>query len=156
LEFSFARTPFDLFLQPGLTLFIWLRFNFVSLLDPSCINLMFPCTKRSLTRSKEVYLSCTFLSCSASLREILPDWVTPCLISFLDAYLDSYPRLYLIPYSSRYPKRNLSRYLSVLPRALTKPYPSMLPKAFPESLPDCLTRPGNSFPVLSKVFYLSW
>jgi hypothetical protein len=35
-----------------LTLFIWLSFNFISLLNRSCTNLMFPCTNRSLTRNK--------------------------------------------------------------------------------------------------------
>jgi hypothetical protein len=103
-----ARTPLDFLLQPGLTLFIWLGFNFISLLDRSCINLMFPCTKRSLTQSEEVSLSCTFLSCPASLPEFLPSRVTP----YPDAYSDSCPRLCLIPYPSRYPEPNPSRYLS--------------------------------------------
>jgi hypothetical protein len=49
---------------------------------------MFPCTKRSLTRSKEVPLSCP-----TSLPESLPGQVTPYPISYPDVYLDSYLRL---------------------------------------------------------------
>jgi hypothetical protein len=99
-------------LQLGLTLLSWLRFNFISLLNRSRINLMFPCTKRSLTRSKEVPLPCTFLSCPASLLESLPSRVTPYLISYTDTYPDSYLRLCLIPYPSRYPEPQLSHYPS--------------------------------------------
>jgi hypothetical protein len=82
-------------------LFIWLRINFISLLNRSCINMMFPCIKRSLTQTKEVSLSCMFLSCSAPLPEFLPSRVTPYPISYLDAYPDFYLRLCLIPYPSR-------------------------------------------------------
>jgi hypothetical protein len=42
----------DSFISPPSTRidpFIWLRFNFISLLNQSCINLIFLCTKRSLT-----------------------------------------------------------------------------------------------------------
>jgi hypothetical protein len=124
LEFSLARSPLDLLLQPGLTLFIWLGFNFVSLLDQSCINLIFLCTKMSLTWSNEVSLSCTFLSCPVSLPEFLPSWVTPCPIYFLRAYPDSYLRLCPIPYLSCYPKPNLSCYLSHTRACYPKLYPS--------------------------------
>jgi hypothetical protein len=73
---------------------------------------MFLCTKRSLTRSKEVSLSRTFLSCPASLPEFLPGPVTPYLISYPDAYPDFYLRLCSIPYLSSYPEPYPSHHLS--------------------------------------------
>jgi hypothetical protein len=139
LEFSLVRTPLDLLLQPVLTLFIWLRFNFISLLDRSCINLMFPCTKRCLTWSKEVSLSCP-----ASLPKFLLGRATPYPISFPDAYPDSYPRLCSIPYPSSYPELYLSHY----PSRTQACYPELYPSRYPshtERVTQSFTRvlPGH-------------
>jgi hypothetical protein len=151
LEFSLAQTPLDHLLQLGLTLSIWLRFNFISLLNRSCINLMFPCTKWYVTQSKEVSLSCTFWSYPASLPEFFPGQVTPYPISYLDVYPDSYPRLCPIPYPSRYPEPYSNRYLSrtqaCYPELYLSRYPSRTracyPELYPSTLPDrvLLTRP---------------
>jgi hypothetical protein len=139
-------TPLDLLLQLGLTLLIRLGFNFISLLNRSCINLMFLCTKRSLTRSKEVSSSCTFLSCPASLPESLPGRVTPYPISYPNAYPDSYPRLCLIPYPSRYPEPYLSHYPSRT-RSFSRVLPRHVPDRVNPALPECLLGRVKSYPI---------
>jgi hypothetical protein len=112
------RTALDLLLQLGLTLFIWLRFNFISYLNQSCINLMFLCTKRSLTWSKEVSLSRTFFLLGLLTQvftrifpEIVPDTLSesppelyPSVLlgALPESYPDTYPIGLTQPYSSAY------------------------------------------------------
>jgi hypothetical protein len=132
--------PLDLLHQLGLTLFIWLGFNFISLLNQSCINLMFPCTKRSLTRSKEGSSSCTFF--------VLPDHLTRVftrsgnsLPDFLPGHIPGFfPEI--VPDSL--PESLPETLFELLPES----YPSVLPGALPESYPNTypirLTRPYPS------------
>jgi hypothetical protein len=106
--------------------FIWLRFNFISLLNGSCRNLMFPCTKRSLTQSKEVSLSCMFLSCLTFLPESLPGPVTP------------YP---ILP----------RRLLGFLPEIV----PDSLLESLPRTLPELLFIPSSPLILLNTIIFLS-
>jgi hypothetical protein len=155
LEFSLSRTPLDPLLQLGLTLLICLGFNFISLLNWSRINLMFPCTKMSLTRSKQVPLPCMFLSCPTSLPESLPGRVTPYPISYPDASPDSYPRLCLIPYPSRYPEPHPSRYPSrtwSFSRVLTGHVPDRVNPTLPERLPGRVKSYPIVYPTLLKAY----
>jgi hypothetical protein len=133
--------------QLGLTLLIWLGFNFVSLLNWSRINLMFPCTQRSLTRCKEVPLSCTLLSCLASLPESLPGRVTPYPISYPYAYPDSYPRFCLIHYPSRYPEPHPSRYPSRT-QSFSRVLPGHVPDRVNPALPQRLPSRVKSYPIV--------
>jgi hypothetical protein len=164
MEFSLARTPLDLLLQLRLTLFICLIFNFISLLNRSCINLMFPCTKRSLTQSKEASFSCTFLSCPASLAQFLPSWLTPYSI-----YYRTLTQIFTrdcARFLTRIATRNFTRVgTRVVPKCFARSFTRVLPGHVPDrvnpallvclsgqvksypivypALPDFLTRPGN-------------
>jgi hypothetical protein len=144
----------------------WIQF--ISLLNWSCINLMFLCTKRSLTQSKEVSLSYTFLSYPASLPEFLPG----CLPGFLpeividslpeslpESYLsvlpESYPRLCPIPYPSRYLEPYPSSYLSCtwvcypkLYRVLPGHVPDRVNPSLPRRLPDRVKSYTITYPAL--------
>jgi hypothetical protein len=106
---------------------------------------MFPCTNRSLTRSKEVPFPCIFLSCSASLPESLPGRVTPYPISYRGAYLDSYPILCPIPYPSRYLEPHPSRYLSRT-RSFSRVLPGHVSDRVNSGLTRALTQLGKILP----------
>jgi hypothetical protein len=122
---------------------------------------MFLCTKRSLTRSKEVSLSCTFLACTFLSPHLsftwssnsLPDFLSGRSTGFLlEIVPDSLPEL--LP--GTLPKSLPESYLSVLPgflpeivldslpesllgtlpESLPESYPSVLPGALPESYVD--------------------
>jgi hypothetical protein len=123
-----------------------IQIQLYSLLNQSCIKLMSPCTKRSLTWSKEVSLPCTFLPCPASLPESLLGRVTPYLISYPDAYLDSYPRLCPIPYLSHYPKPYPNRYLSHT-RSFFWVLPGHVLDRVNPALPKCLPGWEKSYPI---------
>jgi hypothetical protein len=103
---------------------------------------MFLCTKRSLTRSKELSLSQTFLSCLASLPESLSGRVTPYPISYPDAYLDFYSRLCPSPYPSHYLEPYLSCYLS-----RTRVLPEHVPDRVNTALPEHLLGRVKSYPI---------
>jgi hypothetical protein len=99
----------------------------------------------SLTRSKEVSLSCTFLSCPTSLPEFLPSQVTP----YPDAFPDFYPRLCLIPYPSHYPEPYPSRYPSYARECYSELYPSptwTCTRSGSPCLTRALIRPGKILP----------
>jgi hypothetical protein len=104
---------------------------------------MFPCTKMSLTWSKEVSLSsCTFWSCPTSLPKFSLGRVTPYPISYSDAYPDSYRRLCPIPYMSCYPEPYLSRTRAYYPKLYSSSYPSRTRACYlefyPSTIPDCV------------------
>jgi hypothetical protein len=124
-------------------------------LNRSRMNLVFPCTKRSLTWSKKVPLPCTFLSCLASIPVSLPGRVTPYPISYPDTYLDSYPRLCLIPYPSRYPEPHPSHYLShtwSFSRVLPGHIPDRVNPALPERLPNRVKSYPIVYPALPEAY----
>jgi hypothetical protein len=112
---------------------------------------MFPCIKRSLTRSKEVSLSCIFLSCPTSLPDFLPGRVTPYPISYPNVYRDFYLRLCPIPYPSRY--RNPTR---VVPECVTRSFTRVLPRHIPgrvnPALPERLPSRVKSYPIAYPAF----
>jgi hypothetical protein len=113
----------DSFRSPSST-----RIQLYPLLNRSCINLMFLYTKRSLTRSKEVFLSCTFLSCPTSLPKFF-NWSSNSLLDFLPRRLPGFlPEIV----SDSLPESLPVTLLELLPES----YPSVLLGALPESYPD--------------------
>jgi hypothetical protein len=141
MEFSLAQTPSNLLLQLGLTLFIWLRFNFISLLNRSCINMMFLCTKKSLTRTQRSLPVLHVFVLPDLLTQVLPGQVTPYLISYTDTHPDFYPRLCPIAYPSRYPAPYPSHtracYPDFYPRLCPIPYPSCYLEPYPSRTRAC-------------------
>jgi hypothetical protein len=112
----------------------------MSLLNWSRINLMFPCTKRYLTGSKEVPLPCTFLSCPASLPDFLPGHLLGLLPEIVP---DSLPEL--------------------LPRTSPESLPDLYPELFPSptrthtrlgkpGLTRVLTQLSNFYPIMYSTF----
>jgi hypothetical protein len=121
----------------------------------------------SLTRSQEVSLFCTFLSCPTSLPEFLLGRVTPYPISYSNIYPDSYPRMCLIPYLSchlkPYPSHTQACYPELYPSRTRACYPEFYPSrylshtrvCYPELYPSptrTRTRPG--YPGLTRA--LTW
>jgi hypothetical protein len=145
MEFPLAQTPLDLLPRHDLTLSIWLGSNFISLLNRSCVNLMFLCRKRYLTWSKKVPLSCTLFVVPGLLTRVLPDRVTPYPISYPDTHLDFYPRLcpipyrsgYSTPYPSRYPSHTRACYTDFYPGSCPIPYLSRYLEPYPSRTWGC-------------------
>jgi hypothetical protein len=105
----------------------------------------------SLTRSQEVSLFCTFLSCPTSLPEFLLGRVTPYPISYSNIYPDSYPRLCLIPYLSCH----LEPYPSHTQACYPELYPSRTRACYPELYPSpTRTRTRSGYPGLTRA--LTW
>jgi hypothetical protein len=147
LEFSLAQTLLDLLLQLGLTIFIWLGFNFISLLPQSCINLMLQCTKVLICKAKKspcLLHFClarppdpSFTRSSNSLLDFLPGRLPKYLPEIVP---DSLPESYPSVFPRFLPEIELNSLLDslsgTLPESVPESYPSVLPGALPESYPD--------------------